>query len=360
MGLAFFLKNDTLNLMRTSVKFILQVRPDVRWCLKEWKRKAEDIPDAELRKQALLSIETKAFHCEGGAIYALLAGSRYRPALHFIIAYQTISDYLDNLCDRSNASLNPDDFRGLHESMLDALTPGNSRADYYRYHPQKDDGGYLSALVTTCQDSLRELPNYSNIRGALYELATYYCDIQVYKHINPDQRVRYLKAWFELHREKLPPMKWYEFALCAGSTLGIFCLIAQAFSGNCSSDQLNRARNTYFPWIQGLHILLDCLIDQEEDRAGGDLNFCLYYPDQSEILSSLTYFYSQANSKISGLANAGFHRIIIRGLLGIYLADNKAKEQKDVRQIAREALRLGGTVSWLSFFYYRTCQHLKI
>jgi hypothetical protein len=60
MGLAFFLKNDTLNLMRTPVKFILQVRPDVRWCLKEWKRKAENIPDAELRKQALLSIETKA------------------------------------------------------------------------------------------------------------------------------------------------------------------------------------------------------------------------------------------------------------------------------------------------------------
>jgi tetraprenyl-beta-curcumene synthase len=360
MGLAFFLKNDTLNFMRTSVRFILQVRPDTRRLLKEWKRKAENIPDAELRKQALLSIETKAFHCEGGAIYALLAGPRYRPALHFIIAYQTISDYLDNLCDRSNTSLNPDDFRGLHESMLDALTLGEYDTDYYRYHPQKDDGDYLSALVKNCQSILRELPHYPRIQAALHELATYYCDLQVYMHINPAQRVTYLKNWFESHREKLPPMKWYEFGICAGSTLGIFCLVAQAFNGNCSKDQLKWVKDAYFPWIQGLHILLDCLIDQEEDKAGGDLNFCAYYPDQSEILSSLTYFYSQANLKISGLANAGFHRIISRGLLGIYLADNKVKGQKEVRQIAQEAIRLGGTISWLSFFYYRTFQYLKV
>jgi tetraprenyl-beta-curcumene synthase len=358
--MGFSSKNNMVNFLWTSARFILKVRPDTRRLLKEWKRQAENIPDAELRKQALLSIETKAFHCEGGAIYALLAGSHYRPALHFIIAYQTMSDYLDNLCERTNTSLNPDDFRKLHESMLDALTLGKHDTDYYRHHPQKDDGGYLSALVKNCQNILRELPHYPRIQAALHELAAYYCELQVYMHINPAQRVTYLKNWFALHREQLPPMKWYEFGLCAGSTLGIFCLIAQAFIGNCSNDQLNRARNAYFPWIQGLHILLDCLVDREEDRAGGDLNFCAYYPDQSEILSSLTHFYSQANSRISGLANAGFHRIIIRGLLSIYLADNKVKGQKDVRRIAREALRLGGMMSWLSFLYYRTFQYLKI
>jgi tetraprenyl-beta-curcumene synthase len=105
-----------------------------------------------------------------------------------------------------------------------------------------------------------------------------------------------------------------------------------------------------------LHILLDSIVDQEEDKKGGDLNSCSYYPNQSEIFSGLTYFFKQADFSISSLENAGFHRMIIRGLLGIYLADRKVDEQKDVRQIAREALRLGGTVSWLSFFYYRTCQ----
>ena len=52
---------------------------------------------------------------------ALMANEQYREAIRFIVAYQTISDYLDNLCDRST-SLDPKDFSALHEAMKDALT----------------------------------------------------------------------------------------------------------------------------------------------------------------------------------------------------------------------------------------------
>src|SRR5450759_5169843 len=164
-----------------TVKFIFQVQPDVHRYLDQWKQMAETIPNAELQKQALMSIETKTFHCEGGAIYALLAGNHYHEVLRFIIAYQTISDYLDNLCDRST-SLNPDDFRALHESMLHALTPGIAGVNYYRFRNEQNDGGYLLALVQTCQDMLDKLPGYPNIADILHELAGYYCDLQVYKH----------------------------------------------------------------------------------------------------------------------------------------------------------------------------------
>ena len=61
----------------------------------------------------MASIETKTFHCEGGALYALLAEAHRDDAIRFIVAYQTISDYLDNLCDRST-SLDPEDFTLLH------------------------------------------------------------------------------------------------------------------------------------------------------------------------------------------------------------------------------------------------------
>lgn len=74
-----------------------------------------------------MSIETKTFHCEGGSIYGLLASKNLEKTIRFIVAYQTISDYLDNLCDRST-SLNPDDFRVLHESIIHALTPEPSVA----------------------------------------------------------------------------------------------------------------------------------------------------------------------------------------------------------------------------------------
>jgi tetraprenyl-beta-curcumene synthase len=80
-----------------------EVLPSVRKYLELWQQEAEMIPNSELRKQALLSIESKAFHCEGGSIYGLLAQDQIEPIIRFIVAYQTICDYLDNLCDRSTS-----------------------------------------------------------------------------------------------------------------------------------------------------------------------------------------------------------------------------------------------------------------
>ncbi|MFP3361358.1 DUF2600 family protein, partial [Planococcus sp. SIMBA_143] len=77
------------------------VFPIVHQELNGWKKRAEEIPNQELRNQALASIEHKTFHCEGGAILSLLALDKKPETIRFIVAYQTISDYLDNLCDRS-------------------------------------------------------------------------------------------------------------------------------------------------------------------------------------------------------------------------------------------------------------------
>ena len=102
-------------------KVYRHIIPAVHQELGYWRHRAESIPNEELRTQALASIEHKTFHCEGGAILALCAKDDYKKAVKFIVAYQTISDYLDNLCDRST-SLDPMDFAALHESMQDALT----------------------------------------------------------------------------------------------------------------------------------------------------------------------------------------------------------------------------------------------
>ena len=350
--------NNLAFLWTMTTKIILQVRPDVHRYLKEWKKRAEEIPDPELRKQALMSIETKDFHCEGGAIYALLAGNRYPDAIRFIVAYQTISDYLDNLCDRST-SLDPDDFRALHESMPHALTPNVSGSRYYRHRNEQDDGGYLSSLVKTCQGILENLPTYHLIAPAIHELAGYYCELQVLKHVRIEERVPRLTVWFDTHKGYLPEMSWNEFAACAGSTLGIFCLVAHAFREDCSAELVRNIKDAYFPWVQGLHILLDYLIDQEEDRTGGDLNFCSYYPDTNEMTARLMYFYKQADLSISRLPNARFHHMINRGLLGMYLADRKVDQQKDVRRVARKMIRLGGLVTLFFFLHCWVYRRIK-
>ncbi len=339
------------SLFTLTPKIFLQVRPWVHEYLKQWIERAARIPAPELQKQALASIRTKTFHCEGGSIYGLLAGDQYPEAIRFIVAYQTISDYLDNLCDRST-SLDPEDFRILHTSMHHALTPGARSEDYYRYRDEQDDGGYLTALVRTCQDVLARLPAYQQIAPYLHELADYYCDLQVYKHVAKEERVRLLQAWFAAKREGLPEMEWYEFAACSGSTVGIFCLVAQAFHRDCTDVLVRNIRRAYFPWVQGLHILLDYLIDQDEDGIGGDLNFCSYYKDRKEMVSRITHFYTQANRSIDSLPHAGFHRMINQGLLGIYFADQKVSRQKEVRKAVREMIFLGGGVS---MFFYLVC-----
>lgn len=341
-----------------TTRIFLQVRPRVQHYLTGWQRRAEAIPDPELRRQAVMSIRAKTFHCEGGAIYALLSESHFDEALRFIIAYQTISDYLDNLCDRST-SLDPADFRALHTSMRHALTPGEPLGHYYALHREQEDGGYLADLVNTCQEVLAGLSAYPDIAPALHELAGHYCELQVHKHVRKEQRIGRLSSWFSEYRKVLPAMTWYEFSACAGSTLGIFCLVSSAFSRGFRPELSGEIKEAYFPWVQGLHILLDYLIDQEEDRQGGDLNFCSFYPSVTEMEKRLSHFYARADESISRLPHASFHRLINRGLLGIYLADRKVDRQQAVRKVAHRLIRQGGAIAFFFFIHCLIYRRMK-
>lgn len=340
------------HILSLTTRMILQVRPAAHGFLQRWKERARRIPDPELRRQALASIETKTFHCEGGALCGLLAGDFYREAIQFIVAYQTISDYLDNLCDRST-SQDPEDFRALHEAMLHALTPEAPPADYYRFRREQDDGGYLAELAQTCQTILDGLPEYRRVAPSIRELARLYADLQVHKHVRPDEREPRLKKWFDGYRPILPEMTWYEFAASTGSTLGIFCMVSQLLRKQGAAPIVEPIRKAYFPWVQGLHILLDYLIDQEEDRRGGDLNFCSYYENHERLIHRFGHFYNMAHASVAGLPDAKFHHLIISGLLSIYLSDQKVSRQKDVRAIAGKLLALGGAET---FFFYLHCR----
>lgn len=326
------LPTHPISLMNKVYRTII---PAVHMELTYWKDRACAIPNEELRHQALTSIQYKAFHCEGGSIMALTALENKNDAIKFIVAYQTISDYLDNLCDRSS-SLDPKDFSALHESMKDALTVGADQRDYYRFREDRDDGEYLADLMKTCQSILERVPNYDLIKPYLLELCTYYCDLQIHKHVCKEERENRLKKWFAEHKNILPKMSWHEFSACSGSTLGIFCLVSYAMRNDFERNHAEMIREGYFPYIQGLHILLDYFIDQDEDREGGDLNFCFYYNDEEEMLNRFIHFLEEADRRTCHLPDRKFHKLINRGLLGIYLSDRKVNEQAEVRTLAKK------------------------
>lgn len=336
------------NPIQLMPKVYKNVFPLVHQELAYWKKYAESIPDPELRKQALMSIATKTFHCEGGAILALLSEKNLVPIIEFIVAYQTISDYLDNLCDRST-SLDPIDFEALHESMMDAVKCEKSNQNYYRFREEQDDGGYLQSLVDKCHESLKKTKHYQAIRPYLIELADYYCKLQIHKHVKLDERVPRLTGWFANYQSELPDIEWYEFSACAGSTLGIFCLVSYAFNEIENEGFFQKVYNSYFPYVQGLHILLDYVIDQKEDEDGGDLNFCSYYPSKDVMLERIEYFTKQSDRSLKNLKDYRFHKMICQGLLGIYLADRKMAGPNEMKRIRRSIVKNGG---FNSFFFY--------
>lgn len=345
--------SEPIRLMSNVYRKIL---PSVHQQLDYWLKRAEEIPDDELRKQALASINSKMFHCEGGAVFALLAGEDFESAVKFIVAYQTISDYLDNLCDRST-SLDPKDFAALHEAMSHALTVGAEHNEYYRYRNEWNDNGYLQELVETCQNVLLNHPRYFMIKEHLLDLCEYYCDLQIHKHVKVEERVPRLQKWFEKHKEQLPEMEWYEFSACSGSTLGIFCLVSYSFSPEFKEEYGKIIKEGYFPYIQGLHILLDYFIDQEEDAREGDLNFCFYYKNEEDLFNRLRHFVIQADKMTKNLPNKRFHQLINRGLLGLYLSDEKVHKQDSVRELAKNIIKKSGLTS---LFFYLNCRVYRV
>ncbi|MFB4169235.1 tetraprenyl-beta-curcumene synthase family protein [Virgibacillus sp. JSM 102003] len=349
--MGYKIPKTSLTLMATVYRKIF---PAVNVELVFWQKRANQIPNQELRTQALSSIKSKRFHCLGGAVYALLAGYKWKEAIRFIVAYQTISDYLDNLCDRST-SMDPDDFRLLHQAMIDALSPGNTIQNYYELRTDQVDGEYLADLVRTCQKTFRNLDEYEIIRDYILKLEQLYGDLQVHKHVKEDERISRLKNWYEAIRED--SLSWYEFSASAGSTLGIFCLVSYTLGGNMTKELADNIYNSYFPYVQGLHILLDYYIDQEEDKLEGDLNFCSYYDNHEQMKKRFIYFIEQADKHVQLLPNSSFHEMVHQGLVGLYLGDPKVKKLEDGTQMTDDLLHISGRSA--RFFHWNTKLYYK-
>lgn len=279
-----------------------------------------------LGEQARASIKEKTFHCQGASVYALYPplvkegqASQVR-YVRFAVALQTISDYLDNLCDRAKV-YDEKSFRTLHGAFCDALSPHCPRSDYYAHYPYRDDNGYLARLVTDSRRALTEGCAPDAILPYLHSLARHYSDLQTYKHIAPSCREERMRAWTSRYQADHPDLSGWEFAAACGSTLGIFALVCA--KEHLRESEAERIYRAYFPYINGLHILLDYLIDREEDRTAGDLNFTFYYPSAEMTADRIVYFTEQALRAARTAPESDFHTHIIYALLALYLTDDK-------------------------------------
>lgn len=324
------------NKRRLLQQFIFQILPRVKRLLRQWREAAEACPDQELRKQALASLKLKDFHCQGGAFFAVHTGDVQQELLRFIVAYQTVCDYLDNLCDRAGQTSGPA-FLRLHQSLLAAVDANRPYQDYYEYFPEKDDGGYLETLIEECRWCLKALPSYEKVKDKIMLSAVWYTGLQVNKHLAWDVRESILKDWVNQYLPAFPGLMWNEWAAAAGSTLALFAMLRLSCQKHLDCRQVQATWDVYFPGICALHILLDYFIDQEEDREGHDLNFTFYYRSEEEMAARLKQLIREARDNAALLPDKVFHQTVVEGLLAMYLSDAKV-ERLGLEARAREMI----------------------
>jgi len=104
---------------------------------------------------------------------------------------------------------------------------------------------------------------------------------------------------------------------------------------------VQKIRQAYFPWICGLHILLDYFIDLREDQETNQLNFVAYYDDAAMTSKRLRLFVESSLKQAEQLEHPKFHRAVVQGLLAMYLSDEKSKDT-DIRSITKQLLRDSG------------------
>lgn len=304
-------------------KYILKVFPEVKKELHLWAGIWKNSKEETLSRLAMDSISDKSFHALGGSVYALYPGADFTKSIEFIVSLQTISDYLDNLCDRAGVE-NESAFRQLHLSMLDAVDPERDTRDYYKFYPYKNDHGYLKKLVEKCRTHIKGIPSYGLVINYMKKYIHLYSDLQTYKHLSEKNREGYLKTWADYYINQYPGISWWEFSAASGSTLGIFVMFAAAFNYSLTVEQVKALDSAYFPWICGLHILLDYYIDAQEDMQMGDLNFTYYYNNLKHCEERLGFFVEKSLIECRKLKYPEFHITVLKGLLAMYLSDPKA------------------------------------
>lgn len=312
--------------------------------LRLWEHRARSIPNPELRRQALASIHKKSFHSVGGAVFALLNRPGMEDLIKAVVAIQTISDYLDNLCDRAvfwnpvsgcsaleTAAQGFSSSMKLHEAMLCAVDPERPMGNFYSQYPAQDDGGYLMQLAATSQEVLTRPENYSAVKPLATFLTRLYSEMQSIKHLSPGIRDTLMEQWFALYSgKKLPDdaavyklssgqpgfavgnlehsapacfvtnfacqvgsLKWWEFGAAAGSTLAIFALIAYA------SLDGSGGRRSGSGGGQGS----GAIGHKQSGRRSGHCIACAYFPPVCALHILLDYFIDQEEDRESGDLN---------------------------------------------------------
>jgi len=323
---------------------VLWSRPATARELRAWRNRAEVIPDAGIRRDAFDAIVRKRDNAEGASLFSILPKHRDGRLLKLLVTYQVIWDFLDSVSERG-ACAGPDNGRQLHRALVEALNPEVPISDYYRYHPWKDDGGFLLELVSVCRCLCVELPSYPQVRGVMLE-GIERCGIQGLNHEpDPLQRDVALRRWAEREFRQMPDLYWFELTAAASAFMP-HALLALAAGGSCDHEELTAVHAAYFPWISLAIAMLDSYVDRDEDEMRDSHSYISHYRSEQHALERLAVIVKQSIARTARLPNGRRHAVITASMIAMYLSKASANVPR-LRTQTRTLIRAGGLLAML-------------
>jgi tetraprenyl-beta-curcumene synthase len=306
-------------------RYWLSVFPRISREAQHWRERAEQIPDPILRRLALEAQRIKRGNLEGAAAFAAFVPRVHRTAVvRAQVAFQAAYDYVDTLAEQP--SENPiSNGRQLHRALLVALDRHATHVDYYTHHRQHEDNGYLKELVDTCRLALQTLPSYN--AALVHSAHRLTARIVTYQSLNLNESHGghdALARWASKETPSGTALRWWETAASAGSSLGVFALIAAAAQQTLSPTEAIAIEQAYFPWIGSLHSLLDSLIDEPEDTAADQRSLLDHYSSPEETAARLQLLASESIRATKTLPHSHQHTMILVGMAGFYLSAPEA------------------------------------
>jgi tetraprenyl-beta-curcumene synthase len=305
------------------LRYWLTVAPQVRIQLKRWYDQAEEIDDPTLRGHAAEKLCDERANTEVIATLCTLAPRQHRQTVVVAaVALQVMYDYLDAVTEQEV----DDPFRNsrqLFRTFAVALTPGEPPVDYYRYHPQGDDNGYLDALVASARDAIAELPALPAVLPAARDAVARFAEAQTRSHAVPRDGSEQLERWAQAPADRVG-LAWWEWAGgSAASILVVHALLSAAADARTTPAEAVRIHYTYF-LSSTLTTMLDSLIDDERDAADHEHRYISYYKNPDAASCHITAIARRAIAAARELPHAAHHAMTVAGIAAFYLSSPAA------------------------------------
>ncbi|HLH14446.1 MAG TPA: DUF2600 family protein [Solirubrobacteraceae bacterium] len=343
-------------LLAAGLEYWLTIFPRAWLEIRRCRALALAIPDPTLRAHALHKLTVERMNPEAAAFFAVLAPRRRRGALvRLMVDFQVAYDYLDAINEQPDTASLRNGLQ-LHRALCDVLQSSDGAADavgdYYRHHPQQDDGGYLRELVDACRAAMCALPCARETAPVLARAIQRCAEAQSRNHAVLVEGDAQLIEWAAAQPDGERYL-WWELAAAGISCLAIHALFAAA-AGSTTREQAHRIDAAYYPSVCAISALLDSLVDEPGDAVSANHSFVGHYRTRALAERRFGAIAGEARALADMLAGRARHAVILAGIASFYLSAPEARSGRARPAAARTLECLGAsTIPMLAVMRWR-------